>query len=56
MTGPPSTLNSTSGSISARAARPVFVGLPVDSSTNSGIATIETRVPVIEMASAVSQP
>ncbi len=56
MTGPPSTLNTTSGSISASATRPVLVALPVCSSTNSGIAIIDTRVPVIESASAVSQP
>ena len=56
MTGPPSTFISTSGSISASATRPVFSGLPVVVSTKNGSAIIETRVPVIEMASEVSQP
>ncbi len=56
MTGPPSTLNSTSGSISASATRPVREALPVSDSTYSGIAIIDTRVPVRETASAVSQP
>ncbi len=56
MIGPPSTLSSTSGSISASATRPVFVALPVVVSTNHGSAIIETRVPVSEIASAVSQP
>ncbi len=53
ITGPPRTLKITSGSISASAARPVLVALPVVWSTKSGIAIIETRVPVIEIASAV---
>ena len=56
MSGPPSTLHSTSGNISAKATRPVWVAEPVVVSTNHGIATIEIRVPVREMASAVSQP
>ena len=56
MIGPPSTLSTTSGSISASATRPVFSGLPVVVSTKNGSAIIETRVPVSEMASAVSQP
>ena len=38
------------------ATRPVWVALPVVVSTNHGIAIIETRVPVSEIASAVSQP
>ena len=56
MSGPPSTLHSTSGNISAKATRPVWVAEPVVVSTNHGIATIEIRVPVREIASAVSQP
>ena len=56
MSGPPSTLHSTSGNISAKATSPVWVGDPVVVSTNQGIATIEIRVPVREMASALSQP
>ncbi|GAA4373737.1 hypothetical protein GCM10023146_25610 [Nocardioides caricicola] len=56
ITGPPRILSRTSGSISASATSPVFVALPVVVSTNHGRATIDTRVPVSEIASAVSQP
>ena len=56
MIGPPSIVSSTSGNSSASATRPVFVGLPVVVSTSHGTAIIETRVPVSEIASAVSQP
>ena len=56
MIGPPSTLSTTIGSISARATRPVWVALPVVVSTNHGSAIMETRVPMSESASAVSQP
>ena len=56
MIGPPSTLRTTSGSISARATRPVFSGLPVVVRTNHGSAIMETRVPMSEMPSAPSQP
>ncbi|GAA4706553.1 hypothetical protein GCM10023349_25880 [Nocardioides conyzicola] len=56
ITGPASTLSTTSGSISASATSPVFVALPVVVSTNHGSATMDTRVPVSEIASAVSQP
>ena len=56
MTGPLSTLSTTSGSISASATSPVWVALPVVVSTNHGSATIDTRVPVSEKASAVSSP
>ena len=56
MIGPPSTLSTTSGSISARATRPVFSGLPVVVRTKKGSAIIETRVPMSEMPSAASQP
>ena len=54
--GPPSTFISTIGIISANATRPVWVAAPVVVSTNHGIAIIDTRVPVRESASAVSQP
>ncbi len=50
MIGPPSTLSTTSGSISASATRPVFSGLPVVVSTKHGSAIIETRVPMSEIA------
>ena len=56
MIGPPSTLSNTSGASSASATRPVLVALPVVVSTNHGSAIIEIRVPVSEIASAVSQP
>ncbi len=56
ITGPPSTLSRTSGSISATATRPVFSGLPVVVSTKNGSATIDTRVPTSETPSAASQP
>jgi hypothetical protein len=56
MIGPPSTLSNTSGASSASATRPVLVALPVVVRTNHGSAIIEIRVPVSEIASAVSQP
>ncbi len=56
ITGPPSTLSSTIGSISHSATRPVLVAEPVVVSTRNGSAIIETRVPASETASAVSQP
>ena len=56
MIGPPSTLRSTSGNISASATRPVLLALPVVVRTNQGSAIIETRVPVIETASETNQP
>ena len=56
MTGPPSAFSSTSGASSAKATSPVCVALPVVVSTNQGRAIIETRVPVREIASDVSQP
>ena len=56
MIGPPSTFSTTRGSISARATRPVFSGLPVVVRTKNGSAIMETRVPMSEMPSAPSQP
>ena len=52
MSGPPEHLSSTSGAISANATRPVLVGEPVVVRTSHGIAIIETRVPVSEIATA----
>jgi hypothetical protein len=56
MIGPPSTLSTTSGSISATATRPVFSGLPVVVSTKNGSAIMDTRVPISDTPSAPSQP
>ena len=53
MSGPARNCSSTSGAISANATSPVFVADPVLVSTNHGIAIIESRVPLTEIASAV---
>ena len=52
VSGPESTCEATSGAISAKATRPVLVGEPVVVRTSHGIAIIDTRVPVIEIATA----
>ena len=52
VSGPESTCAATSGAISAKATRPVLVGEPVVVRTSHGIAIIDTRVPVIEIATA----
>ena len=53
MSGPARNWRRTSGAISAKATRPVFVAESVVVSTNHGIAIIDTRVPVTEIAIAV---
>lgn len=48
ISGPPNALQSTSGVISAKATRPVFIGEPVLTRTNQGIAMALTLVPQSE--------
>ena len=56
MIGPPSTLSRTRGTSSKRATSPVLTGESVVTRTKYGSASIETRVPVRDTASEVSQP
>jgi hypothetical protein len=55
-TGPVSALTTTYGVISQKATSPVWVALPVVTSTNQGSAMPEIRVPVSDTAIAASTP
>ncbi|GLX93690.1 hypothetical protein Hesp01_16400 [Herbidospora sp. NBRC 101105] len=49
-------MTSTYGAISQNATRPVWVTLPVVTSTNQGMAIAETRVPVWAIREAANRP